>query len=406
MRKITEPAREIPVIFEKDVIVSGGGPGGLVAAIAASRMGADTILIEQQGFLGGTATAGLMNSFNGYRNQNPPNDLQTVKGIAEEIVHELIRHGGAAEINGPMPYKVAFDPEILKYVALKMCKEAGVQLLLYTYAVDVIVEDDTIKGVIVENKSGRQAILSRIVIDATGDGDTAAAAGAPFEKVNKVGENMMGMSLLFRVGNVKDGGSVEQPGVCYHRVSVDGYDGADGQDLTDAHVKTHEMMIEEVKKLKGRPGYENAFLVQSAEYIGVRETRRIIGEYMVTEEDAVKDKRFEDVIAISSNPVPRYYGKRFFFEHEGFDIPYRSLVPKKIENLLLAGRCISCEQVPFQSARSMAPLMAISEAAGTAAGLAVKQGVTPRQLDVKLLQKVLLENNNELRLNPNKAEEE
>lgn len=162
------------------------------------------------------------------------------------------------------------------------------------------------------------------------------------------------------------------------------------------------MMFEEVKKLKGQPGYENSFLVQSAEYIGVRETRRIIGEYMVTEEDAVKDKRFEDVIAISSNPVPRYYGKRFFFEHEGFDIPYRSLVPKKIENLLLAGRCISCEQVPFQSARSMAPLMAISEAAGTAAGLAVKHNVTPRKLDVKLLQRVLLENNNELRLDPTK----
>lgn len=406
MRKITEPAREIPVILEKDVVVSGGGPGGITAAIAAARTGADTILIEQQGFLGGTATAGLMNSFNGYRNQNPPNDLQTVKGIAEEIVHELIRHGGAAEINGPMPYKVAFDPEILKYVALKMCKEAGVQLLLYTYAVDVVVENDTIKGVIIENKSGRQAILSRIVVDATGDGDTAAAAGAPFEKVNKVGENMMDMSLLFRVGNVKDGGSVGQPGIRYHRVSVDGYDGVNGRDMTDAHVKAHEMMIEEVKKLKGQPGYENAFLVQSAEYIGVRETRRIIGEYMVTEEDAVKDKRFQDVIAISSNPVPRYYGKRFFFEHEGFDIPYRSLVPKKIENLLLAGRCISCEQVPFQSARSMAPLMAISEAAGTAAGLAVQHSVTPRQLDVELLQRVLLENNNELRLSPNRAEEE
>lgn len=198
MRKITEPAREIPVIFEKDVTVSGGGPGGLVAAIAAARTGVDTILIEQQGFLGGTATAGLMNSFNGYRNQNPPNDLQTVKGIAEEIVHELIRYGGTAEINGAMSYKVAFDPEILKYVALKMCKEAGVQLLLYTYAVDVVVEDDTIKGVIIENKSGRQAIMSGIVVDATGDGDTAAAAGAPFEKVNKVGENMMRMSKPMR----------------------------------------------------------------------------------------------------------------------------------------------------------------------------------------------------------------
>ena len=398
MKKIIEPAREIPVIFEKDIVVAGGGPGGIVAAIAAARTGADTILIEQQGFLGGTATAGLMNSFNGFRNQRPPNDLQTVKGIAQEIVDELIRHGGAEGTIGTAPYNVVFDPEILKYVALKMCEKAGVQLLLHTYAVDAIVENDTIKGVIIQNKSGRQAILSKIVVDATGDGDVAAAAGAPFEKVNKVGEKMMGMSLLFKMANVKKGGSVGQPGVRYHRVSVSGYDGVDGNDLTDAEIKNREMMMEELKKLRAQPGYEDAFLVQSAAHIGVRETRRFIGEYMVTEEDAVKGNRFEDVIAISSNPVPGYYGKRFFFDHEGFDIPYRALVPKKIENLLLAGRCISCEQVPFQSARSMAPLMAISEAAGTAAALAVKHNVTPRQLDVKLLQKVLLENNNELRL--------
>lgn len=370
----------------------------MVAAIAAARTGADTILIEQQGFLGGTATAGLMNSFNGFRNQHPPNDLQTVKGIAQEIVDELIQHGGAEGTIGTTPYNVVFDPEILKYVAIKMCKEASVQLLLHTYTVDAIVENDTIKGVIIQNKSGRQAILSKIVVDATGDGDVAAAAGAPFEKVNKVGEKMMGMSLLFKMANVKDGGSVGQPGVRYHRVSVSGYDGVDGKDLTNAEIETHEMMMEELKKLRAQPGYEDAFLVQSAAHIGVRETQRFIGEYMVTEEDAVKGNRFEDVIAISSNPVPGYYGKRFFFDHEGFDIPYRALVPKKIENLLLAGRCISCEQVPFQSARSMAPLMAISEAAGTAAALAVKHNVTPRQLDVKLLQKVLLENNNELRL--------
>ena len=398
MKTITEPAREISVICEKDVVVAGGGPGGIVAAIAAARTGANTILIEQQGFLGGTATAGLMNSLNGFRNQRPPNDLQTVKGIAQEIVDELIFNGGAEGTIGTAPYKVAFDPEILKYVAIKMCKEAGVQLLLHTYTVDAIVENDTIKGVIIQNKSGRQAILSKIVVDATGDGDVAAAAGAPFEKVNKVGEKMMGMSLLFKMGNIKDGGSVGQPGVRYHRVSASGYDGVDSKDLTDAEIETHEMMMAEVKKLKGQPGYEDVFLVQSATHIGVRETRRVIGEYMVTEEDAVNDHRFDDVIAISSNPVPGYYGKRFFFEHEGFDIPYRALVPKKIENLLLAGRCISCEQVPFQSARSMAPLMAISEAAGTAAALALKHNVTPRQLDVKLLQKVLLENNNELRL--------
>jgi hypothetical protein len=132
--------------------------------------------------------------------------------------------------------------------------------------------------------------------------------------------------------------------------------------------------------------------------IGVRETRRILGEYIVTEQDAIKGTRFPDVVAISSNPMPGYHGQRFFFSHEGFDVPYRSLIPQKIDGLVLTGRCISCEQGPFQSARSMAPAMAIGHASGCAAALAAKGNVPPRKLDVVALQKLLLAQNAELRL--------
>ena len=143
---------------------------------------------------------------------------------------------------------------------------------------------------------------------------------------------------------------------------------------------------------------ESVYLMQTPTGIGVRETRRILGEYVLTEEDAIQGKRFDDVVAISSNPMPSYRGKRFFFAHEGFNIPYRSLVPKKIEGLVLTGRCISCEQGPFQSARSMAPAMAIGHASGCAAALSAIGKVPPRKLEVKALQRLLIRQKAELRI--------
>jgi hypothetical protein len=143
---------------------------------------------------------------------------------------------------------------------------------------------------------------------------------------------------------------------------------------------------------------EGIYLARTATQIGVRETRRIRGEYTVTEADAIAGKRFADVVAISSNPMPSYHGKRYFFKHEGFDIPYRSLVPQRVDGLVLSGRCISCEQGPFQSARSMAPAMAVGHASGCAAAMAATSGVPPRRLDVKALQKLLLSQKAELRL--------
>lgn len=422
MKTISWPGTELPVIKEKEVIVVGGGPGGIPAAIAAARNGMDTLLIERYGFLGGMATAGLMTSVNGFRNEKPPNDLQTVRGIAQEIIQNLHKLGGTSLVSiyfehtklhqdskdiekGELPYAVGIDPELMKYVALKMVKEAGVDILLHTFSVEAIVDEEKIKGVIVVNKSGRRAVLGKIIIDATGDADIAASAGATYYKADKQDPHFMPMSLMFRLSNVDPGKIKNDPrGILIDNSfvswgpTISQRDGTDAEDLTAAEIEAREKMIDTFEEWRKCPGMKNVYLTQTATTIGVRETRRIVGEYMLTEKDALEGKRFKDVIAVSVNPVPSYYGKRYFFNHEGFDIPYRSLVPQKVENLIVSGRCISAEPVPFQSARSMAPAMAIGQAAGAAAALSVKGKVTPRDLDISKLQETLLRQNAELRL--------
>jgi len=405
---------QTPIVGRYQVIVAGGGPSGLIAALAAARSGVETLLIERYPFLGGNGTAGLMTCYNGFRNQRPPEAIQTVKGIPAEYIAELVRLGGIADSDnyakqvphditkGDIPYCVGFDPEAAKIAALNMIKKEGVNLRLHSWVVGPMLDGSRVTGVIVESKSGRQAITADLVVDATGDGDIAAGAGAPFMGPASKGDRM-DMSLMYRLGglppSIKDsfGGIRIRDRAVKWGPGFSG-DGLDVENLTRAEVETRLKLWEQVRQLRQKPDTESVYLMQTATCIGVRETRRIIGEYIVTEQDAIKGTRFPDVIAISSNPMPGYHGQRFFFNHEGFDIPYRSLVPKKAESLLLTGRCISCEQAPFQSARSMAPAMAIGHASGCAAALAAKGNISPRNLDVKALQKLLLSQNAELRI--------
>jgi len=402
-----------PIAAHYQVVIAGGGPSGVIAALASTRSGADTLLLERYPFLGGNGTAGLMTCYNGFRNQRPPEALQTVKGIPAEYIAEIIRLGGIADEDpypkeshdleaGDIPYCVGFDPEVAKIASLNLIKKEGVKLQLHSWVTAPMIDGERVTGVIIESKSGRQAISADIVIDATGDGDIAARAGAPFMKPAEKGDRM-GMSLMYKIGGVpssikgpfsgvRTGDRVVRWGPRYNG------DGTDVEVLTQAEIETRLNLWEDIKKMKKRPGLESVYLLQTATGIGVRETRRIKGEYTVTLQDAIKGKRFEDVVAISSNPMPEFRGNRYFFEHEGFNIPYRSLIPKKIENLILTGRCISCEQAPFQSARSMAPAMAIGHASGCAAALAAIQRIPPRQLDVKELQKLLIDQNAELRI--------
>jgi hypothetical protein len=402
-----------PVIGRYQVVVAGGGPSGVIAAAAAARSGASVLLIERYAFLGGNGTAGLMTCYNGFRNQRPPEALQTVKGIPAEYIAELVRLGGLADLDnyertvehdirkGDIPYTVGFDPEAAKVAALNLLRREGAGLRLHSWVVGPMLEGSRVTGVVVESKSGRQAIAADVVVDCTGDGDVAARAGAPFMGPAATGDRMP-MSLMYRVGGVPASVQGAFDGIRIGDRVVrwgPGFegDGIDAESLTRAEVETRLQLWSQFQELRKKPGMENLYLMQTATNIGVRETRRIRGEHVLTEQEAIEGKRFPDVVAISSNPFPSYRGKRFFLPHEGFDIPYRSLVPLKVEGLLLSGRCISCEQAPFQSARSMAPAMAVGHASGCAAALAATTGTPPRKLDVKRLQKLLLSQKAELR---------
>jgi hypothetical protein len=412
--KAYREALETPVVGRHQVVVAGGGPSGVIAALAAARSGADTLLVERYAFLGGNGTAGLMTCYNGFRNQRPPEALQTVKGIPAEYIAELVRLGGIADSDtyektvshdvtkGDIPYTVPFDAEAAKIACLNLLEKEGVRLRLHSWVVAPMLDGSRVTGIIVHSKSGRQAIAADVVIDCTGDGDVAVAAGAPFMGPSETSDRMA-MSLMYALGGVPAnipgpfGGMRKGDHVVRWGPRLTG-DGVDVETLTRAEVEARMKLWDDVQAMRKTRGQESLYLSQTATAIGVRETRRIIGEYIVTEKDAIEGTRFPDVIAISSNPMPEYHGQRYFFKHEGFDIPYRSLVPKKVDGLVLSGRCISCEQGPFQSARSMAPAMAVGHASGCAAALAAAKGVPPRKVDVKELQKLLKKQNAELRI--------
>jgi len=405
METLKEPARTIPVARNTGVVVVGGGPAGLAAAIASARTGARTTLIERFGFLGGTATAGLMANLNGFRNQVEPDSTQTVRGIAEEIVLEVKKLGGTGKSPyeqkeypgepGKMSYSYAVDTEILKHVCLKICLDAGLDIMLHTFFCVPIMEGSRVTGVIVENKSGRSALLAKTVVDASGDGDVAARAGVPFWSTMEKGEPRLGNSLMYKVrlgkgrpqklfvpdfgSNIVVWGPFGEP-----------IDATDADLLSRAEIDTRMKVLEHFSKLKSEhPEFADAELAETPAMLGIRQTRFIEGEYKITGDDAIEGRRFEDSVAMSSCPIISYFGYRRYLAHEGYDIPYRCLVPQKAENLLVAGRCISSDQQAYESHRAMLPMMAVGQAAGAAAALCALNGVSPRNLDVKSLKQAL-----------------
>ena len=408
-----EPSREIPVARNVDVIVVGGGPAGIGAAIASARNGAHTVLIEQYGYLGGTATASLMACINGFRNQVEPDSTQTVRGIAEEIVLEMKERDGIGTspypqkpyptLPGQMEYSYAIDTEVFKYVTLRLCVETGVDILFHTYFCDAIVEDGAVRGVVVENKSGRSALMARCIVDCSGDGDVAYRAGAPFWQTSSDEAPRLNDALMYRIefGDTRP----SEPLACdFGRNAVlwgpgaEPIDGTNADQLSRAEIAARLSVYDDLAaKQKANPSLQGAHVVETPPLLGVRQTRFVEGEYKLTAEDAIKGHRFDDVVAISSCAIIHYYGYRRYLEHEGYDIPYRALIPQKIDRLLVAGRCLSSEQQPYESHRAMIPMIATGEAAGTAAALCARGDIGPRKLDIEQLQRTLVAQGAELR---------
>jgi len=447
--RVIEPAREIPVARDVDVLVVGGGIAGVMAALASGRTGARTLLVERFGSLGGTGTAAMMNLF------YVP--YAATSGPVRELFDRLIAAGGA--IPGEF---VVYDPELYKVTALDMLAEAGVEVLLHTLVSDAIMQGSALHGIVIENKSGRQALLSRVTIDASGDGDVAARAGAPYIKGREADGKMRPMTLIFRMGGVDVPRLVEYVRAHPHDFSPDplqtmldvdhqmirifgffnmvelakargelwpecyyfrvesvlpqrgiltvnatrayGLDGTDAGDLSRAEIETrHQMLQLAAFARKDIPGFEQSFILDSAATIGVRETRRIRGEYVMTEDDIIAGRRYDDVVAVDANQQnPRQQGGHPPDGKEGgpqdreareliarlfvYEIPYRSLLPQDVDGLLVAGRCISVDHHADVYTRNQGSAMATGVGAGVAAALAARAGVPPRRVDVRAVQ--------------------
>lgn len=407
-----------------DVLVAGGGPSGIAAAVAAARQGANTLLVERYGFLGGAGTAMMVNPWMSYWAAGGVN-VQLIYGVLQELIDRMTAMG----MYGHPKQKTAFDPEALKVAAEELCQEAGVKLLYHSFLGEAVMNETgtRIETVRFANKAGLVDMTASMYVDTTGDGDLAALAGAIVEKGRAVDSLSQPMTLNFRMANVdmdrmmtrqeitdlyleaKRRGEIDcprenvlwfyanQPGVIHFNTTrVLRKDATDPWELTEAEIEGRRQVQQLVRFLKAEvPAFEDAYLQTTAPQIGVRESRRVIGEYLLTAEELLACCRFDDVIARGSYSVDIHNpdGAGTLIQHlpegEWYDIPFRTLIPKKIENLLIGGRPISATHEAHSAIRVQPIAMAIGQAAGTAAALCVSEHVLPRELDVRQVQEAL-----------------
>ena len=396
-KMILEPARQIPVLAETDVLVIGGGPAGAAAAIAASRTGAETYLVERYNHLGGLWTGGLvLPLLSTHAIDQQKKARQVIFGIGGEMSQRLKDLGMSISEVNPV-----IDPEAGKYVLDEMIRESGVKMLYHTFGSQVIMEGNTLRGVFIESKSGRMAVLAKVVIDCTGDGDIFHWAGEPYDVMK------YHIGLVHRLGNVDRidtgktgyvkmdvGSPTPLPGVNW--VNMHGQDNQDGVDmlnLSRLQMEYRREIWENVQKIRKTPGHEQVFLLDTASQLGVRMSRMVEAEYKLTLEDTMTYRSFDDVIGISGAWTSMLYkGKRVSSQERPlWQIPYRSLLPKKTENLLVAGRCFCFEKELAEDTRVIGTCLITGHGAGAAAGLAVKEKQSVRDLDIAKLKQLLLQ---------------
>ena len=383
--RVIQPRRELPVLQKTDVLVVGGGPGGVAAAIAARRAGADVTLVERYGHFGGLWTGGLVLLVIGHW---VTGKRQVCQGIGEEMMRRLEKIDGGIIDRRP-GVNPTVDAEALKYLMVEMILEANVRVLLHCWGVDAVMEGDRICGAVFESKSGRQAILAKVVVDATGDGDLFAAAGAEYE------HRKYRIGLVHRLGNLdkvdaakagrdpkpKDLGlPTPVPGVHWVNLQGPDADGVDVAELTRLELNHRRHIWRSVEKLRHTPGYEKVYLLETAPQLGVRITRVLRGTHTVTRKDLSAGTEFPDVVAVGGSENG---------QHGPWQVPYGALLPVKLDGLLAAGRCISAEAKMADLVRLIPNCFATGHAAGAAAAVAVQDRCRPRDVDVSKVQKLL-----------------
>jgi len=405
---VVQPRREVPVLHKTSVLVVGGGPAGTAAAFSAKRLGVDVTLVERYGYLGGLATGGLVLGIFPLYNRNKE---QVIFGIGEEMMKKLdVMKYGIIDRN-KAPIYPTIDAEAFKYLLADMVLDSGITAYLDCWGVDAIVDANrAVRGAIFESKSGRQAILADIVIDCSGDGDIYAAAGAAFEKVKT------NIGLISRIGNINEvdmapsrgsedpehpavgkpssgrpskgrvtdfnghaGNSTPAPHVNWLNMRGPVGDALDIADLTALELKHRQGTWSNVEKLRQKPGNEEVYLTETAPQLGVRLSRLLDGVKKLTAQEIHSGAKFQDVIGYSGA----------YANAPEFQIPYGSLVPAKVENVLAAGRCISAEFEVADIARLIPVCWVTGQAAGLAAALCIQNKCKPRHINVAKLQDLL-----------------
>jgi len=441
MKQIEEPSRVIPVMAETDVLVVGSGPGGLSASLAAAREGVHTMLVERYGCFGGNITQAGVESIAWYRHE------KTVDAGGIGVEFEGRAKAMGASRKEPQSLSEALDADMFKFVADTMVQEAGIVPILHCYGVQAIMEGNTLKGVVVESKSGRQAIFAKRIIDATGDADIAHLAGAPYRQSSK--DELLGVTVTFgcsgvdvsrfrqyvednsaRLGDwdeveettgkendlfspyieepfnkAKDAGEIppdawikgtwssltEAGEATYlNLVVLNGIDPTNVRDLTKAEMQGRQQVMWALDALKKyTPGFEKAKLRTFCSSLGTRESRKILGEYNITEYDVRNEARFEDSIGIFPEFLDGYGLVIIPTTGRYFQIPFGIILPKKVENLLVAGRCVAGDKISHAATRQMMCCTVTGQGAGIAAAVSLKNNVTCRQVNRSTVQKVL-----------------